>query len=139
MARKKNKQKSKSRKGKKLKLEMDFISMKTLEGKTSSEKIESILENVKEGHLVVLDGALSHDEEARLVTVTMEGIREDFTGIEFCSLPKNEGKLYNTIVKVLEFVTRRKYSKPGLTLVGPSKIIRKIKRDPNAFYVSAEI
>ncbi len=135
----KKKSKSKPKKGKKLKLEMDFISMKTLEGKSSDEKIESILENVKEGHLVVLDGALTHDEEAKLVTITMEGIHEDFTGIEFCSLPKSEGKLYSTLVKFLEFVTRKKYSKPGLTLVGPSKIIRKIKRDPNAFYVSAEL
>ena len=132
---KKKTSKKKSPKG----LKMDFISMSSLEGTTIDEKIEGILDTVKDGHLVVIDEALSSEDEARLVTATMEGIREDFAGIEFCSLPKKETGIFTSITRLIEVLTRQKFAKPGLTLIGPSTVISEIKRDPDAFYVSAKL
>ena len=120
-------------------LKMDFVSMQSLEGSTPHKKIQKLLEIVKDGHIVVLDEALSADDEARLVTETMKGIEEDFTGIEFCSLPKKTHWIYKKAMGVINFISGEELSMPGLTLVGPSEIIKEIKRDPDAFYVSAQV
>jgi len=132
MAKKKKKQSKKE-------IKMDFISMKSLTGKTTDEKIEQILDTVKNGHLVVLNEALDADEEAKLVTATMEDITGEFTGIEFCTMPTGSSVFQTILFDFLEKVLRRDIVRPGLTLVGPSKIISEIKRDPDAFYVSAKL
>ncbi|MFH1450640.1 MAG: DUF2073 domain-containing protein [archaeon] len=123
-------------KPKQLGLDMDFISMSTLSDLSVEKRINTILKKVKDGHMVVLDEALDTDEEAKLVTATMKGIDGEFTGIEFCTLEKNNSIFFNIIMRLMESVFRRDVAKPGLTFVGPSYLIEKIKKDPNAFYVS---
>lgn len=144
MAKKRKKEKTKNKKSsskKKIKnFEMEFITMNSIEGNTVDEKIDSILEKVKEGKIIVINEALKTDEEAHLVTATMEGIREDFSGVEFCSLESKKNPLYEKFAYLFERVTKVKLSRPGITFIGPAKIIREIKRgDPEAFYVSAKI
>jgi hypothetical protein len=136
---KKKSQKSKSSRSKSAELNMDFISMRTLANLSVDARIEQILNKVKEGHIVVLDSALDADEEAKLVTATMHGIEGEFTGIEFCTLPSTStNNLYSFFTRVIETVFKKSVTKPGLTFVGPSAIITKIKRDPDAFYVSTK-
>ena len=110
--------------------------MKNLSGLSVEKRINAILDKVKEGHIVVIDQALNADEEAKLVTATMHGIKEEFTGIEFCTLEKSNTMWYNMVLRVMSSVLRMDISRPGLTFVGPSYLIKKIKRDPDAFYVS---
>ncbi len=129
--------KTKSRKGRGLKI--DFISAKALDGMTLNEKIASILKKVRENHIVVLDESLDFIEEAKLVTATMEGIDENFKGIEFCTLPRKGNVVVEYASKTIEKLIGKQFARPGLTLVGPSTIIKGIKRDPQAFYVSAEL
>lgn len=117
-------------------VDMEFLCMKTLSDLSVDKRIEAILRKVKDGRIVVLDQALDTDEEAKLVTATMKGIKGEFTGIEYCTLPSNSSALYNVMVKLAESIIRRDIAKPGLTFVGPSYLIEKIQRDPNAFYVS---
>jgi hypothetical protein len=117
-------------------LDMDFISMKTLADLSVDKRIDAILNKVKDGHMVVLDAALDADEEAKLVTATMQGIKGEFTGIEFCTLEKNNTMAFNVFMRLLSSIFRMDVIKPGLTFVGPSYLIEKIKRDPDAFYVS---
>ncbi len=140
MAAKKSKKqiKTKTRKSRSGGLDMDFISMKTLSSLSVEKRINTILSKVKEGHMVVLDQALDADEEAKLVTATMKGIKGEFTGIEFCTLPSTNNTLYNFFAKIAEIVLKKAVAKPGLTFVGPSYRIEKIKKDPNAFYVSTK-
>nr|HIK01244.1 DUF2073 domain-containing protein [Candidatus Undinarchaeales archaeon ERR594346 U_76725] len=80
-ARKKSSKTRRTKKSSKKSLKIDFISMSKLKGDTIDEKIDVILEKVKLGHVVILDEALSPDEEAHLVTETMEGINEEYSGI----------------------------------------------------------
>ncbi len=124
---------------KKQRLKIDFISTSMLSGLTMNEKIASIIKKVRDNHIVVLDESLDFIEEAKLVTSTMEAIDTEFKGIEFCTLPRKSGFLSEYASKAFETITGKATSRPGLTLVGPSTIIREIKRDPNAFYVSAEL
>ena len=120
-------------------LDMDFIKMHTLSNLSVEERINTILKRVKEGHMVVIDAALTADEEAKLVTATMQGIKGEFTGIEFCTLEKSSSTFYNLVSKFMESVLKLNVTKPGLTFVGPSYLIEKIKRDgADAFYVSTK-
>ncbi len=135
---KKKQRKTKSG-GKKQKLKIDFISTNMLSGLTMNEKIASIIKKVRDNHIVVLDESLDFVEEAKLVTTTMEAIDTEFKGIEFCTLPRKANPFMEYATKAIETLTGKPVSRPGLTLVGPSTIIREIKRDPNAFYVSAEL
>ncbi|MAF89553.1 MAG: hypothetical protein CL963_03550 [Euryarchaeota archaeon] len=137
-ARKKSSKTRRTKKSSKKSLKIDFISMSKLKGDTIDEKIDVILEKVKLGHVVILDEALSPDEEAHLVTETMEGINEEFSGIEFCSLPRKGGKARVFFARTAKLFGIE-ISSPGVTLVGPSTIISDIKRDLGAFHVSAEL
>lgn len=130
----------KSKKTRKIKgLKLDFISARALDKMPLNQKIASILKKVRENHIVVLDEALDFVEEAKLVTATMEGIDTDFKGIEFCTLPRKGNAVVEYASKTIEKLTGKQFSRGGLTLVGPSTIIKGIKRDPQAFYVSAEL
>jgi len=141
MAKKKQSSKKKSKpkaKPKQAGLDMDFISMKTLSHLSVDARINTILNKVKDGHMVVLDEALDRDEEAKLVTATMQGIKGEFTGIEFCTLEKDISVMYNLMMRFAAYVLKVDVAKPGLTFVGPSYLIEKIKKDPDAFYVSTK-
>ena len=120
-------------------LKLDFISAGALRGLTLDQKIASILKKVRENHIVILDEALDFIEEAKLVTSTMEEIDTNFKGIEFCTLPKKGNVLVDYATKTFERLTGKQLPRHGLTLVGPSSIIKEIKRDPQAFHVSAEL
>ncbi len=137
----KKKSKKKSKKSKKMKnFEMEFVTMNSIEGDSVDEKIDEILDKVKDGKIIIINEALKTDEEAHLVTATMEGIREDFSGVEFCSLESKKNPLYSKFANLVERFTNVKLSRPGITFIGPAKIIREIKRgDPEAFYVSAKV
>jgi hypothetical protein len=135
MAKKRSKSSKKARNptGKR-KVEIEFISMKSLEGKSTKGKINTILGKVKNRKLVVLNGALSTEEETELTKATMEDINDKFSGIQFCSLETKGGMVMN----LLEFITGRRF-RQGLTLVGDAKILKDIERHKDAFRASAEV
>ena len=120
-------------------LKIDFISAQAFVGMTLDKKLAHILKKVKEDHIVVLNESLDFMEEAKLVTSTMEGIDENLKGIEFFTLPRKGNSAIEFVAKSFEKVTGKQMARAGLTLVGPASIIKKIKRDPQAFSVSAEI
>ena len=95
-------------------------------------------------------------EEIKLVEETMKRVDEKFPGIEICSLKREESgykALFqkfmesipkDKIFKIISLVTKREIKlrpqlKDGLTLIGPSNIIKKIKREKDYFKVLAEI
>ena len=82
----------------------------------------------------------------------MRKVDDGFPGIEICSL-KKQTRGFEFLVenlsdrrdKVRDFfgkLTGRKSSKKGLrtgiTLIGPAKVIKSIKKNPNSFSVLAE-
>ncbi len=55
-------------------LKMDFLSSSALNSQTSMEKISMIVDRVKKGDLVVIEGGLTPEEEAELIETTMREI-----------------------------------------------------------------
>lgn len=108
-----------------MELELEFISMEVFREMELQEKISYILEHVKEDKILVLDGAMSHMESSRLIQATMEGISDDFPGIEVSTL--HESNINGWREKVVSLLGG---NPGGLTVIGPSKLVKKVKQDP---------
>ena len=135
-------------KKKSLKINIDFMSIDSIKDKSMDEKISFILAPVKKGHMVVLDGVLAPDEELKLVEATLQQVKDQFSGIEVATLPREStttqdilNKISSKLSVVTKIVTGKELNeiKNGLTLVGPSSIVKKVKRDPDSFHITAEV
>ncbi|MCQ8904601.1 MAG: DUF2073 domain-containing protein [Methanothermobacter sp.] len=109
---------------------MDFLSSKALEDKSSMEKISMIIDRVKDGDILVLEGSLSPSEEAELIETTMREIDvENFVGIDIYTLEKDEKA----------FMGLSKRRTVGLTIIGPANVMKTVKRKSNFLSMIAEI
>ena len=141
------------RKKHRTKLKMDFISSEALNGKTGQKKINFILNKVKDGSILVVNGVLTPNEEMDLIKETMRRVDDGFPGIEVCSLKKElkgwkqffeafsngREKLSTSVWSGLTGKPAKKKLKTGITLIGPAKIIKNIKKNPDSFSVIAEM
>lgn len=134
-------------------LKIDFISSSVLNKKNGKSRISYILGVVKDGTILVTDGVMSPDEELDLIRETMRKVDDGFPGIEVCSLKKEpEGYqrfieqfmeqtygIEKLINKIRGRVPPQVNLKHGMTLIGPSKLIKEIKKSPDSFSVFAQL
>jgi len=104
---------------------LEFISRQKLTDQGFAEKVEMILEEVRDGKILVLEEALSPDEKRRLMESSMEQVDEEFPGIEFSGI-ENGGDVYDRILNNV-FSLLGKQRRKGLTIVGNSEVMEKIK------------
>lgn len=104
-------------------VQIDLISEDRLSRLTSMEKIRLILDDVKEGNIVVLEKGLAPEEASKLIELTMMEIRPDgFNGIEMETYPAKEaGGFFSKLLG------RKVESR--LTVIGPANQLRMIKRE----------
>ena len=115
------------------KLAIDFIPMEILSKSPLDERVELILEKIKNKKIVVLNSRFDPKDEAILIKRTMESVNRSFTGVEICSLSSSE-LMGNTtwLAKARESIINLiTGSKSGITVIGPAKIVREIKREPD--------
>ncbi len=100
-------------------VQLNLISKDRLQKMSSMEKLRMILDNVKEGKIVVLESGLTPEEEAKLIELTMLEIdHENFVGIEVESYPPKE-----------TFFSKLFGKKAGrLTLIGPANKVKTISK-----------
>ncbi|MEM5836617.1 MAG: DUF2073 domain-containing protein [Candidatus Aenigmatarchaeota archaeon] len=136
-----------------MKLKFDFVSSAVLEEKPREKRINFILNKVKDGTILVTDGVMSPEEEMELIKETMRRVDDGFPGIEVASLKKPAKGLTKLAEKISESKDKiatffasisgkkdvQTSLKTGLTLIGPAKYIKEIKKNPNSFSVLAEI
>lgn len=106
---------------------MSFNSVKNM---SSEEKIKQILEIVKKGDLVMIEGRLSSDEELSLTSNALSNVSKKFSGVEIAFLGRETTKnlvdrIKNTLIKL---IAKDRF---GITVVGPSKQIKEIKMNPD--------
>lgn len=105
-----------------LDVQINMIADSRLKKLTAKEKIELILENVVDGHIVVLERGLDPFEEARLIESTMQHIRSDvFCGIEIQSCP-HEGK--KTVLDKLMMRDSKR-----MTVIGPADRLKAVCKE----------
>ena len=137
----------------KIKLKFDFVSSATLDDKPKDNRISFILNKVKDGTILVTDGVLKPEEEIDLIKETMRRVDDGFPGIEVASLKKPTKGMMNVMERMVDSKERvqsliagltgrpveRTSMRTGLTLIGPAKFIKKVKKNPNSFSVLTEI
>ncbi len=116
------KKKKKSKKG----IRMDFLSRESLVEMSFEEKMEMIIDKVKDGSMVVLEHGFVPQEEMKLIEHTMQEINTKFSGIEICSFGRQSDNLVHKLVDKI-------FPRSPLTVIGPSKTVKKIKKDPDSF------
>ncbi len=112
-------------------IQIEFLSSQVLSGKQPKQKLDAILDLVKKGKIVVLEEPLSATEEAELISVTMSRIGSKFPGIEISRLGESPDGIRAAAIKLLGGKSA------GLTIVGPSSLVRQIKRNPGKLSVFA--
>ena len=108
-------------------VQIDLISEDRLARLTSMEKIRLILDDVKEGNIVVLEKGLAPEEASKLIELTMREIRPDgFSGIEMETYPESEAP-----AGLSGFFSRLVGRKSGsrLTVIGPANQMKMIKKE----------
>ena len=134
-------------------LKIDFVSSNVLNKKSETSRINYILDIVKDGTILVTDGVMNHNEELELIRETMRKVDDGFPGIEVCSLRRETGSYQ----RFVERFTEQRYNigkafnkirgrappqinlKYGMTLIGPSRLIKEIKKSPDSFSVFAQL
>ncbi len=112
-------------------LTLQFIPYVEIESLSSIGRIRKLLNAVKEGKIVLLEGRLKKEEEAELIKTTMEEINADFKGIELAVIyPESQNaalfsKMRQGVINALLG------DRQGLTILGPASIVKEIKKDPN--------
>lgn len=111
-------------------LKMDFLSSNALKNVSSMEKIYMIIDKVKEGDIVIIEGGLTPSEEAELIETTMREIDiEEFVGIDVHTLEKDKSSFFG--------MSKKKVI--GITIIGPANIMKTVKKQSNFLSMVAGI
>ncbi|HHQ45108.1 MAG TPA: DUF2073 domain-containing protein [Candidatus Altiarchaeales archaeon] len=115
-----------------MEVKLEFISMEVFKSMSLEEKISYILEHVKQDKILVLDGAMTPQEESKLIEATMEKVSDDFPGIEVSTLQDRSLESWReSLIRMLGGSPR------GLSVIGPSRLVSKVKKDPRRITIFA--
>jgi len=105
-------------------IQMDLISEDKLDGMTSMEKVRLILDEVRNGKILILEKGLTPNEQTKLIELTMTEIApDDFSGIEIESYPvKHSDTFLNKLLGKTSLKTR-------LTIIGSATQLKTIKQN----------
>ena len=116
-------------------LTLQFVPYSDINHLSSLGKIRKLLNLAKENKIVLLEGRLQKEEEAELIKVTMEEINKNFKGIELAVINtlSNEEDPFNKLKSTM--ISALMGNRQGFTIIGPAKVIKNIKRDPNKLQI----
>ncbi len=113
-------------------LSIQFLPYSEIRGLGSDERIKKILAIVLGNNILILQGRLRPEEEARLIgdTMAMIGYVKDFRGIELAVIEGNgnEGIMDKMRKNVLKVISGGELG--TITIVGPATIVKEIKKNP---------
>ncbi len=118
---------------------IEFLAKDKLTGDTFDEKLDSVLEKVKDNYVLVLEEGWTPDEKRSLIQASMEEIDDDFPGVEFLGLDSSNTRFDRAKELFYNRVLDREY-REGLTIVGNSRVMEKVKeeRDTVSFLAKLE-
>jgi|SRR3989344_778787 len=111
---------------------IQFLPYSEIKDLDSDERIKKILSIVLGNNILILQGKLKADEEARLIgdTMAMIGHVANFKGIELAVITGNdEGNIYDKMkFGMANFLTGGNVN--AITIIGPASIVKEMKRNP---------
>jgi hypothetical protein len=100
------------------------VSRQKLEGFSTDEKLKFILNEIKNGKVLVLENGLTSVEQANLIEQTMKKIEHDtFIGIEMEGYGEEKTSFFQKILG--------KIKKPRMTVIGPADLLKTVRKDSN--------
>jgi len=121
-----------------VKLEVDFIPFSSIKRKPPGEKVEFLMERVKAGKVIVIEGTLDPEEEAMLIESTMKAVSEDFPGIELCTLSGDEYRKLGMLDDIRDRILKTLGHRKGIVVIGPAAVIKEVKRSPGILSMHVE-
>jgi len=114
-------------------LTLEFIPYSEIRDLNSSERVKKLLSIVLNNRIIILQGKLRPEEEARLIEDTMAIIDhvKNFKGIELAVVGNGDSstpvfrKFTQGIAKALVGDTA------AMTIIGPATIVKEIKKNPS--------
>ena len=101
-----------------------------------TDSFRGFVKDMQENTIIVVDAKLSAAEEAYIIEETMKKVSEHFSGIELSSLDLTNQEALSNFEKIKNrFIEMIIGKKRGLTIVGPAKIIHRIKKNPEELLV----
>ncbi|WEL19750.1 OapB/ArvB family protein [Candidatus Nanohalococcus occultus] len=118
---------------------IEFLSREKLSENDFSDKIETVLEKVRNDAVLVLEEAWTPQEKRDLIESSMKQVDEDFPGVEFMGLNAEPSKI-NRAKRMFFSKIFNEDHRRGLTIVGNSRVMEKIKeeRDSVSFLAKLE-
>jgi|TARA_Y100000310_G_scaffold230479_1_gene232925 hypothetical protein len=111
---------------------MQFMSYSEIKNLDSDQRIKKILGIVLGNNILILQGKLDPEEEARLIGDTMAMIKhiKNFKGIELAVISGNgnEGFFGNFKRNLVNAISGGDLG--AITIIGPATIVKEIKRNP---------
>lgn len=120
------------KKKKKIKgLTIQFVIYTEIEALKSGERIKKLLNIILGNKIIILQGKLKSEEEARLIedTMAMVGHVKNFKGIELAVINPDSESM-SLMSKFRHGLARALGAQESITIIGPASIVREIKRDP---------
>ena len=117
---------------------IEFLSKEKLETDGFDEKLDFVLEKVKDDAVLVLSEAWTPKEKRELIQASMEQIDDDFPGVEFMGLDPSDNRLERAKSFVFDTVLGQDY-RSGLTIVGNSRVMEKMKEEKHSISFLAKL
>ena len=114
------------------KLILSFVPFSEIEQLKSGERIKKLLGIILSNRILVLQGRLKPEEEARLIedTMALVGHVKNFKGVELAVITGSTGNL-PFMSKIKRGIANALVGqRDALTIIGPATIVKEIKRDP---------
>jgi len=100
----------------------NLISRQKLENLSSADKLKYIINEIKEGRILVLEHGLTATEQAKLIEHTMKEINHDtFIGIEMGGYDEEKQSFFQRVFGVIK--------KPRMTVIGPAHLLKMVHKD----------
>jgi hypothetical protein len=100
----------------------NLISHQKFERLSSAEKLNYIVQEVKEGRILVLEHGLTATEQAHLIQQTMKEINHDtFIGIEISGYENEKTGFFQRVFGIAKH--------PRMTVIGPAHLLRLVHKD----------
>lgn len=106
-------------------VQLDMISRQRMEELETMEKVRLILDHVRDGKVVIVEGGLDPNDESKLVEVTMSEIDGEFTGIDIETYPTNDDSGGGLLDRVLG----GRGGDSDMKVIGPANQIETLHKD----------
>ncbi|MBS3090309.1 DUF2073 domain-containing protein [Candidatus Pacearchaeota archaeon] len=118
-------------------LTLQFVPYSEVERLDTVGRIKKLLKIVLQNKIVILQGKLKVEEEARLIedTMALVGSIKGFKGIELAVLSPKLEDMPIVMRMRRQFARALIGEQDAITIIGPASIIREIKKDPSRIQV----